>query len=261
MAYLQDKNNFIYHKKRFKTVHFVLIGLFILVILFFVRKFFIKFSYVVSVPVVEAGASFERGMYSLFHKKSSLLNRIESLESENAELRSKLVDTAILENENSAFKNNSNLNETTIVSAVVAKPSKSLYDTLIVEYNGEPLLNSKVKTFSGVTIGELTDVTKNSGTVTLFSSPGFETTADLVLSDAMDSLSITMRGRGGGGFEAIISKDIIIPVGSLAVFPGVNSKPFAEVVKIVKRDDTKDQIVYFRSIVNFQYLRYVILQK
>lgn len=261
MAYLQDKNIFIYHKKRFKTLHFVLICIFIIAIIFFLRRFFVKFSYIVSVPVINSSNSFERGIYTLSHKKYTLLNRIESLESENAELRSKLIDASILENENSAFKNNSNLVNEHIIAAVIAKPARSMYDTLVVEYNAQPQLNSKVKTFSGVTIGELTNVTKNSGTVTLFSSPGKETVADLVLADAMDSLSITMRGRGGGGFEAVVSKDIIIPVGSLAVFPGINSKPFAEVVKIVKRDDTKDQIVYFRSVVNFQYLRYVILQK
>ena len=43
-------------------------------------------------------------MYSFAHSKSDLLNRIESLESENFELQNKLVDYSLIENENNGFK-------------------------------------------------------------------------------------------------------------------------------------------------------------
>ncbi len=207
---------------------------------------------------MESGTAVERGLYSFTNSKSQLVERINFLESENSELRTKLVDYSLLENENSGLKNSVLTKSNSIIAAVIGKPGISQYDTLLTESGEGVAVGKKVYSLSGVPLGTVTTNTNKFNTVTLYSSPGVETNADIILTDAVDSVNVAIRGRGGSSFEAIVPKDVTVPVGSLATMPSLFSEPFAEVVKTVARDDTKDQIVYLRSIVNFQYLRYVV---
>jgi len=259
MAYLQDNPYKIYHKRRSPFLGYVFLFLLLIGIIFLFRKFFKAFAYTVSVPVLNSEIIIERGLYGLVNSKSSLINHIEDIESQNEELRAKLKNYELIENENSGFKNSVLTRSNTILSAVVGKPGFSVYDTLLINTNNDVEIGSKVYTLSGVPMGTVTNMASGTGTATLYSSPGVETNADIIMGDAMNSISATMRGRGGGSFEAIVPKDIVIPVGSLATIPSLFNEPFAEVVKTVARDDTKDQVVYLRSIVNFQYLRYLVI--
>ncbi len=259
MAYLRD-NQYLFQKKRKPGIgRYILLSIFIAVLVFLLRYFMRGFSYTVAVPVVDFANTTTRGLYSLTHSKKALLNRIEFLESENAELHSKLADYSLIENENSGLKNSILQNVSGIVASVVGKPGRSQYDTLLLD--PAPGINEGMHAYSisGVPLGTVTQVTNPGTTLTLYSSPGIETNADIILNNAMESVSVNLIGRGGGAYESIVSKDVSIPVGSLAVMPGLFAKPMAEVVKIIERDDTKDQIVYLRSITNFQYLRYIIL--
>lgn len=248
-------------------------GFLILVILAFIflRKPFKSFAYKVAIPVTEAGSVFSRGLYSITHSKSQLLNRIESLEAQNSELESKLIDYSLIENENSAFKESviSNINGT--IASVIARPSRTPYDTLLINSFETLNPNGVVYSVSGIPLGTLDSEKLNiltntqnktfSSTVKLYSNPGNEIDAEVVLDDAMDSLSVKLKGRGGGSYESIVPADINIPIGSFVIIPEFSSKPIAEVVKISNRSDTKDKVVYFRSTVNFQYLRYVLINK
>jgi cell shape-determining protein MreC len=259
MAYLQDNPYKIYSKRRNPILRYIFLFLILIGVFLLFRKFFKAFAYTVTAPVLNSEIIVERGLYGLTNSKSSLVKRINELETQNEELRTKLKDYNLLENENSGFKNSVLNKSNSVLAAVVGKPGFSVYDTLLINVGKDVLVGNKAYTISGVPMGTITDASLGYGTVTLYSSPGVETTADIVLTDAMDSVSVTMRGRGGGGFEAIVPKDIIVPVGSLVTIPSLFNEPFAEVVKTVARDDTKDQVVYLRSIVNFQYLRYLVI--
>lgn len=259
MAYLHDNQYSTYTKKKSNTKWY-LFGLFIVAVLIFsLQKFISFFSYSVSVPVLNVGHSIEAGFYNMTHSKKSLVEHIRNLETQNAELSTKLKDYDVISNENSGFKNSKSDGINGDIVTVVAKPSKIAYDTLLIKSNNLINLNKQAVTISGVPLGIVSDSNNLLGTVDLYSSPGNEISAEIILEDAMDSLTVMLRGRGGGGFEAVTPQDIIIPIGSLVYMPNVSPKPFAEVVKISPRDDTKDQIVYFRSVVNFQYLRYLVL--
>lgn len=261
MAYHQDNQYLIHNKKRHNGLRYVALILVAALIVLLLRKVFRNFSYTVSVPVINASTAFERGIYSSLHSKSKLLMRIESLESENEELRTRMADYSLIENENNGFKNSVISRSETAVASVIGKPSISAYDTLLVNVSEDIVVGKNVYTLSGIPLGSVTAISGNIATITLYSSPGIETSADIILDNAMDTSSTALRGRGGGGFEAIVSKDIDVPVGSLATMPSLFNEPLAEVVKTVSRDDTKDQIVYLRSIVNFQYLRFVAIEK
>lgn len=259
MAYLHDNRYLFQQRKRSYTGRIVVIVLVLGLLIFLFRQAFKSFAYAVAVPVVNFEHVVSRGAYGLTHRKSVLLQRIESLEAENAEFHSKLADYTLLQNENSGLKNSVLSNTSGIVAAVVGRPGKSQYDTLLVDSAPGAAVGMQAYTLAGIPLGVVSDATGSGATVALYSSPGVETGVDIVLGDALSSVSAVLRGRGGGGYEAILPKDVEIPIGSLAISPGLFAKPMAEVVKIVSRDDTKDQIVYLRSIVNFQYLRYIVL--
>lgn len=272
MAYLHDNQYLGYGKKRSsnKVINLLLLFL-VLIIIFFLNKYFKKFSYNITIPVVNTGSNLSRGLYSLAHSKSDLLNRIESLESENSELQNKLVDYSLIENENNGFKGSVISNIGGVVATIIARPSKVPYDTLLIN-TSEPInSNAVVYSVSGIPLGHVDSEKINiltnkdnkiySSTVKLFSNPGNEFDADIILNDAMDSTTVKLKGRGGASYEAIIPADINVPVGSFAVIPSLSSKPIAEVVKISSRNDTKDKIIYLRSTVNFQYLRYILISK
>lgn len=261
MAYHQDNQYLGHHKKSYRGLRYLFAVLIIAVIIFFLRKVFINFSYTITVPVIETSTAFERGIYSAISSKSKLLQRIDSLEAQNELLRSRMVDYSLIENENSGFKNSVLVRSDSVLASVIGKPSLSAYDTLLINVPEVVQVGKRVYTISGIPLGTVSNVSGNDATVTLYSSPGVETNADIILEDAVDSTSVVFRGRGGASFEAIVSKDIEIPVGSLATVPSLFSEPFAEVVKTVSRDDTKDQVVYLRSVVNFQYLRFVVIEK
>ncbi len=261
MAYHQDNQYLGHHKKSYRGFRYAIFVLFLIALVFGFRKVFRNFSYAVTVPVIETSTAFERGIYSVTHSKSKLLQRINSLESENEALRSRMADYSLIENENSGFKNSVLTRSESVLASVVGKPSLSAYDTLLVDAPEGTTVGKKVYTISGIPMGSVTSVSGRNATITLYSSPGIDTNAEIILEDAMNSTSANFRGRGGASFEAILSKDIEIPVGALATIPSLFNEPFAEVVKTVSRDDTKDQVVYLRSVVNFQYLRFVVIEK
>ncbi len=257
MAYLQDSSYIKYSKK--KPMHnwgYFIVLIFIVLIFFILKKSLKSFSYIVAVPILNTGTAIEHGIYGITHSKSQLLNHIATLESQNSELQSKLADYTLIENENNGFKNTVAVSNKKIGS-VIARPSHVAYDTLLVE-TAEPVsIGATVYSISGIPLGNFSSNNKNISTVTLYSNPGNKFSADVILADAMDSITVDLQGRGGGSYESTIPADVKIPIGSLVTIPSISSKPIAEVVKITTHDDTKDQTVYFRSIVNFQYLRYV----
>lgn len=259
MAYHQDNQYFNSYKKKSHSLRYVLVLVLVVICFFVFRKSLKSFSYTIAVPALETGSMIERGLYSLVHSKSKLMNHIQSLEAENAELHTKLIDYSLLENENSGFKNSSAKDLNGTIATVIARPSSTPYDTLLIKTDFATNIGMNVYTISGIPLGTVTNVSGNNSTITLYSSPGNKVDADIILGDAMDAINASLRGRGGGAYEAITPKDVDIPIGSFVIIPSLTDKPMAEVVKIVERDDTKDQMVYFRSTVNFQYLRYVIL--
>lgn len=240
-------------------MRYILALVLVVLCIFVLRKTLKSFSYKVALPLLDTGSMIERGLYALVHSDAKLLNHIESLEAENAELHTKLIDYSLLENENSGFKNSVAKDINGTIASVIGRPSSTPYDTLLIKTDFSVNVGMKVYSLSGIPLGDVTNVSGNTSTITLYSSPGNKIDADVILSDAMDAISTTLRGRGGGAYEAITPKDADIPIGSFVIIPGIANKPIAEVVKIAVREDTKDQIVYFRSTVNFQYLRYVIL--
>lgn len=261
MVYLQDNK---YRKYKngnsSKYLGYILFVLFLLIIIVLLKNFFKKFSYTVAVPIVESKQILERALVTNLSSKTKLLEEVEYLKSQNQELYTKLLDYEIIENENATFKNLQDLGELEILAFVVARPSETFYDTLLVRTSKPVLENKNVYTISGVPIGFVSSTNGNNAVVTLYSSSGLEKNAELINNNDFTNNPVILYGRGGGGFEAILPQEINISIGSYAVLLGGNQKPFAEVVKTIVEEDTKDKIVYLRSVVNFQHTRYVMIE-
>ncbi len=107
-----------------------------------------------------------------------------------------------------------------ILSAILAKPNQSVYDTLLVDIGTLQgvKVGDTVFALGNVPIGRVDTVYDNSSKVILFSNPG-ETTEGVV---SGKNVFMQLVGRGGGNFEMIMPKDFTMQKGDQVVLPGIN---------------------------------------
>lgn len=225
-----------------------------------------------------------------FSIENGLLKSPEVLLGENEELRRQLADIQVrldtihhIELENDELKNlfgrksdisvslsvsNSsttpnqsesiNNNQNYILSAVLKRPPFSPYDELVIDIGSDhDISTSSLVYFSGnVLIGRVVDVLKTTSRVKLFSSPGekFE-----VLIGA-SNIPATAVGRGGGQYEAQVSRDTTVKEGDFVINSSLSNKPFG-VVSAVLFDPTQPfETILFAPPVNMYQLRWVLIK-
>ena len=187
-----------------------------------------------------------------------------------------------------------------VVSAILAKPNQSLYDTLLIDSGTEEGIKTGDTVFAlgDVPIGSISDVYPNSAKVILFSNPGETTQAIISLgrstgeankpaapvlnadgspvtppasvapssvgpasSSQGGNIFIEVVGRGGGNFEMVMPKNFVFQAGSQAVLPGINSYVLAIAQKVIS--DPRDPFtkVLLTSPVNIQDLKFVEVEQ
>ncbi len=187
MSYLLDKK--IQRNKSFK----IALGVALLIILFYFRAGiwggFSKVSAVVFHPVLFLG----RGMEGKFQNFGSYFASKNSLYNQNQKLQAEVpFDDARMANYDSIVADDATLKETLgrintkasmIVSAILAKPNQSPYDTLLVDAGTTQgvKIGDTVFALGDVPVGSVSDVYQNSAKVILFSNPGMTTEAIIPL--------------------------------------------------------------------------------
>lgn len=117
-----------------------------------------------------------------------------------------------------------------IVAGVIARPPLAPYDTLIVAAGREHgvLHGMTVSADGGVPIGSVDMVSSTHAQVSLFSSAGRETEGWV----GEERLPVTVVGKGGGAFEAMVPRDAGIPEGALVYLPGPGARPVGRVIRV-----------------------------
>ena len=259
MSYLLDK------KLKRKKILYVFTGIIICLILFYFRTgVFNGFSYLshtIFRPVLVAGGNIGdkfRSINSFFASKNSLYL-------ENQNLKSKLDENqALLANYDSVAAENSSLKEilgrknneaSFVLSAILSKPNQSPYDTLIVDAGINENLEKGDTVFAlgNIPIGRISEIYPDSSKVILFSNSGEKTQA--VVSGR--NIFTEAVGRGGGNFEMIVPRDLILSKGDQVILPGIFPYVLGEVVTIVS--DPRDPFIkaLLVSPVNVQELNFV----
>ena len=199
---------------------------------------------------------------SYFFSKKTLYT-----ENENLKLRVSQNEAQML-NYDSVSKDNIDLkeilgrkktNQDLLVSAILSKPNRSLYDTLIIDAgkNQGVAIDQRVFALGNIPIGRIVEVYANSSKVILYSNPGEKT--EIVISGKNTFMQII--GRGGGNFEIILPKNINLDNGTEVTLPGITPYVVATVIKTVS--DPRDSFTkaLLASPVNIQNLKFVEVEK
>jgi cell shape-determining protein MreC len=146
-----------------------------------------------------------------------------------------------------------------ILTSILSKPNKSLYDTLIVDVGSKNGVSFGQRVFAlgNVPIGSISEVYPNYSKVILYSSPGEKTEVVISGRDAF----MQVVGRGGGNFEMLLPRDLILEKGAEAVLPGITPFTLGIVQAILSDPRDAFQKALLVSPVNIFELKFVEVEK
>ena len=199
---------------------------------------------------------------SIFHNRKSLMLENEDLKSQILQSEADRANYASVLDENNKMKEilgRKTQAVNMILAAILNKPNRSLYDTLIVDAGaGQGVVaGQKVFALGNLPVGYVAEVYTNSSKVILFSNPGEKIE---VLISGKD-VFMELIGRGGGNFEMVLPRDFVLPVGTEVVLPGINSYVLGTVQTIISDPRDSFQKALIASPVNIQELKFVEVEK
>jgi cell shape-determining protein MreC len=275
MSYLLDRKT-----KRQKNLA-IFFSIIFLIIFFYFRNGiwsgFSRASLKIFRPVLVGGNNAGGKLGSLgayFVSKGSLSRENEALRLKLGELEAKILNHDALLAENEILKEiigRQKEDRPFILAVILSKPNQTAYDTLLVdagEKNGVKV-GDMVFAMGDIPIGRVGATTPSTATIILFSSSLERTQA--VISDvgrledgrptSESSILYELVGRGGGNFEMILPRDVILEVGDQAILPGMYPYVVATVETIIS--DPRDSFTkaLFVSPVNIQGLKFVQVRK
>jgi len=267
MSYLLDKR-----EKRKKILKLLGLVLALVIFVYFRNPIFGGLAYVAQIifrPFLSAGGSVGGKVSSwggYFQFKKSLQNENEDLKLKLSEMEAKIANWSILSDENIKLKEilGRSENRELILAAILAKPDRSPYDTLVIDAGREDLPAGKaglevgdiVFAFGDTPIGKIAEVYPNSSKVILFSSPGEKTE---VLISGKD-IFMQVVGRGGGNFEMTLPRDFVLEKGTEVQLPGLVPHVLATVVEILSDPRDAFQKALLVAPVNVQELKFVEIE-
>ncbi len=276
MTYLQAYKR-PYQRLR-QTIMGIIVGVIVLgiVVQIFAPHFFPSLFTAIVRPFWRLEFSIESG---LLKSPTALLNENEELLRQLAEAQVRLDTIGHIELENSELKSllgresdiNSANGSTTvtlsgvlknsnqyILAAVLKRPPFSPYDELIIDIGKDHEISSSSLVYAtgNVLIGRVVDVLNTTAKVKLFSSFG-EKFEVIIGSNHVPATAI---GRGGGQYEAQVSRDTVVNEGDFVLNSSLNNRPFG-IVGAVLFDPTQPfETILFAPPVNMYQLKWVLVK-
>jgi len=190
--------------------------------------------------------------------KRDLIADNKRLATELVVLRMQYLNKELLAQENAELKELLGRHDTerlSLLSVVLTKPNRSLYDTLIIDVGATSGVETgnRVLAHSDITIGEIDEVFVNSSRVKLYSSPGEE----LDVTVGRDNVASVARGTGNGNFEIQLPHGVDIKEGDAVSFPTINAELIGLVQTIIASPSDSFQTLLLKSPVNIYELKWV----
>ncbi len=233
---------------------------FVIVVSLFFTPFGKKSVKVIAMPFLKLSTSikdFSSRNVQVFASKKTLIEENQKISEELALKEKDLKFMEVLKEENLELKGiKENRNHYSIViAAVVSRPSKTPYDTLIVDSGLQTgiSIGDRVMVDGDVFIGEVYEVSSNSSKVRLYSSPGNRT--EILIGEITTQKEAI--GMGAGNFKVELSKEIQVKEGDSVVIPSITANIFGVVEKIEEKTADSFKTVLFKSPVNIQEIRFV----
>jgi len=193
--------------------------------------------------------------------KKKLLIVNEQLKKDIFEAETILSDRSVLLKENLELKQILGRvdNRDFILASVLAKPNKSIYDSLIIDLGSDSGIKrgNDVFAFGNILIGKIDEVGKKTAKVKLFSSPKEKQEVMVGFSNIV----VTATGKGAGNFEVEVPRDATVDIGDPVVAVGINNPFFGSVEEIISEPINPFKIVLFKSAVNIFELKWIQIEK
>jgi len=249
----------IYHRRNKKKINRKIITIVVvLLVLFFFGsniKNIVQWS---SVPVINIknGIVYPfKTSIEYFKFKNVLINENEELKNKNKRLEIENLTVESLKGENKSLKEIigyvEEVDDFNIVK-VLNYPPFSPYDTFLIQTDKEKTFVADKVYYSGVIIGEIEEVYKNTSVVRLYSSP------DKKIAVKINEQQTEAVGIGGGGFIISLPKDLDINNEDV-VFVG--DFPIGKVDGIESDIAGAFQNIYFRYPFNINQIDFVEIKK
>ncbi len=247
-----------YRKKRIIAI---LVILFVAFFFAFQKGLFNKLNPLFSrlaVPVWTA-ENFSKDFLKLsFDSKSDLYKQNVVLKTQLAKYEERIAQADSLQAENESLKElmgRIKPEMKVVLSAILAKPNQTPYDTLIIDRGEADGLKPDDLVFAqgNILIGSIESVEKNSAKVLMYSTPG--NISQVIYGSS--GKYFNARGMGNGTLEVDVSREIEVVEGDMFYYPGLDDTlvGVARKVDFDARDSFKKVII--KSPVNIQEERWV----
>jgi len=258
MSYLRDKL-----EKRKKIYRWGILAVLALILIFLrapISHALARAAQIIFRPILSAGSGVGESAQSfgaLFRSKKTLWAENEDLKMKIGDLEARLFNYNALQDENNKLKEilNRSGGKKLVLGAILAKPNRSLYDTVLIDAGANDALaeGDLVLAYGDIPVGRIAEVYPDTAKVSLFSSPGERTE---VLVSGRD-IFMMLVGRGGGNFEMTLPRELALEPGTEVVLPGYQPRALAKIETILSDPRDPDQKALLTSPVNIQELKFV----
>ena len=194
--------------------------------------------------------------------KNKLIEENEILNSQILSMQATMIELEAIAKETDSLLEifgRSSQSNIGLLAVILSRPPQSPYDTLVIDQgqNNGVVVGDKVFAYGNIPIGFVAEVYNSTSKVTLYSQS--KNLTNVVLSDS--NLSVDLVGRGGQNFEAILPRDVSVPIGTFASLPSISSIPVAVVSSVISDPRDPFQRILLTSPVNVRYLKYIEIKK
>jgi len=257
-----------YHSRDKKKGKFKTFAILILVIILFysgiVKTFFGMFGFLFY-PVwsIENNVSENYlNPFSFLEGKKQLLIENKILQEKNDKTNVLIANNSLLLKENVELKEilgRSKSPDDFVLASVLNSPNISEYDSLIIDAGKKTGIKKKDKVYAwgNILIGEVSEVSKKTSKIKLYSSSGEE----IKVLIGLYNLKATALGKGAGNFQVKVPRGSYVRVGDSISSVGLNAPVFGFVEEI--ESDIRDSFktIFFKSPINLFELKWVQIQK
>ncbi len=259
------KNQYLNKSRTRNSKKIIILSIFIVLFLFGIIGLSGQFFNHVGRPLWITSNFITKGVNNLTYlvkSKKNLLKENQRLSSENLELKLSQIDYQILETENFELKeiiNRLPKQGDYILANILSKDNKSFYNSFVIDLGLDDGINEGYLIYANgyIPIAKVDKVYNKTSLAVLFSNPSQITEAFF---DELN-ISVSLVGRGGGNFEAIVPMDLSISNGTKVYLPGNNSSVLAVVDETISEPADPHKKIILSSPVNIQDLKWVEVKR
>jgi cell shape-determining protein MreC len=204
------------------------------------------------------GADRRYSPIAYFISKKKLLEENEDLREQIKKYENVTFIDRILREENEELKERlgrPNFKSTRMLAAVLVRPGRTPYDTLILDIGKEDGVNEKDKVLAcdNILIGEIVDVSEHESRARLYSSPGVITNVSV----GAQNINAEAKGLGNGNYEILLPRELGVVPGDAISVPNIELFVMGVVRDIEAGPADAFKRILFKMPINMQELKFI----